>query len=273
MSKKILAVDLDDTLLSDDKTISEDNIAALNQMLDEGHVLAVDTGRPAHVIAKLLSPYPVFSRKNVYFLGFQGSLGYDPYNDEYLFGTFLDNAAAIDLLEKIHDSGLSALAFENGKIYAYEIDDNIVGYNKASGEHIDIMASAQDLKGRNLSKLMAVDFANHKALHDFVEANEKITDVHFNNMFSNVAFLEYVSKTASKGDGLVKLAEYLKVPVEDTIAVGDERNDISMIEAAGVGVSVINGRDEAKAVANYVTTVNNNNGAVAEVINKFILNQ
>ena len=60
--------------------------------------------------------------------------------------------------------------------------------------------------------------------------------------------------------------------MQDTVACGDERNDISMVQAAGVGVAVANARDELKAVADYITVLDNNNGAVAEAINKFILN-
>ncbi|MBO6130029.1 MAG: HAD hydrolase family protein, partial [Pseudobutyrivibrio sp.] len=56
MNKKILAVDLDGTLFDDNKDICKKNIDALNAMLDAGHVLAVDTGRPTHVMKNLLKP-------------------------------------------------------------------------------------------------------------------------------------------------------------------------------------------------------------------------
>ena len=236
---KILAVDLDGTLFADDKSICKENIEAINKMLDQGHVLAIDTGRPGYLLEKILKPYPVLSRENIYYLSFQGSVGYDPVNKKSLFGVYLDNDKAIKLLQNIHDAGLTALAFEEG--------DNLV-------------------------KLMAVSFNDHAYLHQFEEASRAEFEPHFDFMYSNVSFLEFISKEAGKGSGLIKLANYLDIPMEDTVACGDERNDISMIEAAHIGACVGNGRDELKACADYISEVDNNNGAVADVINKFIIN-
>ena len=59
--------------------------------------------------------------------------------------------------------------------------------------------------------------------------------------------------------------------MDDVITVGDERNDISMIEAAGTGVAVANAREELKSVADFITENDNNHGAIAEVIHKFII--
>ncbi len=269
---KILAVDLDDTLFADDKSICERNINALNQMLDEGHVLAVDTGRPSHIIENMLSSYSVFSRENVYFLSFQGSIGYDAFQKKNLFGDYLDNDAALELLTKILEAGLTAIAFEEGKIYCFGEDENTDGYRAAAQEDVIVLRDVELLKGRDLTKIMAVNFANHKALHDFEEAHFDETSKYFNSMFSNVAFLEYVPLNSGKGQGLLKLADYLNIPRDNTVACGDERNDISMVSMAKVGCAVINGRPELKEQADYITTANNNEGAVAEVIEKFILN-
>ena len=84
--------------------------------------------------------------------------------------------------------------------------------------------------------------------------------------------MEYIKKGTGKGDGVLKLAKLRGISVEDIVTVGDERNDISMIEAAGTGVAVANAREELKAIADYITEKDNNHGAIAEVINKFILN-
>ncbi len=271
MNKKILAVDLDDTLFNDDKSISQENIDALNKLLDAGHILAVDTGRPTHVMVKLLQPYHLFTRPNVYLLGFQGIMGYDVVNDNIIYGHYLDNDAAIRLLTYGLQAGLTMIAFEYGNIYSFRRDENVEGYAKISREPIEIIDSPEVLKGHNLTKIMVVNYKDHDSLHSFEDEHRAEMDVHFNSMFSNVAFLEYVVKGASKGDGLLELASYLDIPAENTIACGDERNDISMIRAAHIGVAVANARDELKAEADYITTRDNNHGAVAEAIYKFIL--
>jgi hydroxymethylpyrimidine pyrophosphatase-like HAD family hydrolase len=67
------------------------------------------------------------------------------------------------------------------------------------------------------------------------------------------------------------MADFYKVPVADTIAVGDEENDCPMIEAAGVGVAMSNASQVAKDIADYVTANDNNHSGITEVIEKFVL--
>ena len=84
--------------------------------------------------------------------------------------------------------------------------------------------------------------------------------------------MEYIKKGTGKGDGVKKLASILGIDISDIICVGDERNDISMVTVAGVGVAMANARPELKAVADYVTENDNNHDGIAEVIRKFVLN-
>ncbi len=272
MNRKILAVDLDDTTFDDNKDICKANLDALNAMLDAGHVLAVDTGRPIHVMKKLLKRFEVFDRENVYLLGYQGTVGTRAIDDEVLFGHFLDNEAAIKLMTYSKNAGLTTIIFEFGQIYSFSLNADTDRYSEISKEPITVIESPEDLRGHNLTKMMVVNFEDHEKLFQFEEAHKAEMEDSFVSMFSNVAFLEYVGKNSSKGAGLTELASILNIDMQDTVACGDERNDISMVQAAGVGVAVANARDELKAVADYITVLDNNNGAVAEAINKFILN-
>ncbi|MEG0963241.1 MAG: HAD-IIB family hydrolase, partial [Lachnospiraceae bacterium] len=92
-----------------------------------------------------------------------------------------------------------------------------------------------------------------------------------NCFFSCNEYLEYCPKDVDKGSGVKYIAEFLNVPMENTIAAGDERNDIPMIKAAGIGVAVSNAHKDVIAFADYVTENDNNHGAIAEIIKKFIL--
>ena len=68
-----------------------------------------------------------------------------------------------------------------------------------------------------------------------------------------------------------ELTRILNMPLDSTVAVGDEENDISMIQTAHIGVAVKNGIPEIRNVADYVTENDNNHDAIAEVIEKFVL--
>ena len=272
VNKKILAVDLDGTLFTDEKDICKKNLNALNSLLDMGHILVIDTGRPSHVVKKILKRFSLFERDNIYLLGYQGSIC-TRYNDDIiLFGNYLKNDSAISLLKHSVSAGLSTLAFEYENIYSFWMDENIEEYSKLSHEMIEIIDSPDELKNHKLTKIMAIDYNGSKALYDFQSSFQAEFDECFESMFSNPAFLEYIGRGSNKGICLLELAKRLSIPKDNIIACGDERNDISMIEAASVGVAVANARDELKAIADYITILDNNNGVVAEAVDKFILN-
>ena len=81
--------------------------------------------------------------------------------------------------------------------------------------------------------------------------------------------LELLPNGASKGNALRELSKFLRIPIEETIAIGDERNDVSMIKTAGIGVAVKNATIEPKTHANYITDEDSYKG-VEEILYKAI---
>jgi hydroxymethylpyrimidine pyrophosphatase-like HAD family hydrolase len=75
----------------------------------------------------------------------------------------------------------------------------------------------------------------------------------------------------NKGNSIRWMCDYLNIPLENTIAVGDAENDITMIQTAGIGAVMKNASDDMKQYGNYITKKDNNEGGVAEVIKKFML--
>jgi hydroxymethylpyrimidine pyrophosphatase-like HAD family hydrolase len=112
---------------------------------------------------------------------------------------------------------------------------------------------------------------DHDSLVDFRAEMRKTTAGKLFDVFSKPEMLEFSHMKSNKGDAVRFMADYYKVPLSDTIAAGDEENDCPMIEAAGVGVAMLNASPVAKQAANYVTTVDNNHGGIAEVIEKFVI--
>ena len=80
-----------------------------------------------------------------------------------------------------------------------------------------------------------------------------------------------VQSTRTKGTGAQYLVKLLNIPHTSTVAIGDEQNDIPMIQSAHIGIAMKNGIDDIKKTADYVTENDNNHDAIAEVIEKFIL--
>ena len=271
-NKKLLAVDMDGTLFDDDKTISKENLAAITKLLDAGHVFAFNTGRPNHALNEILSVYKEFDRDNVYILGHQGVIGTAFNSDVEIFSDCIDNADALEVISEVLRLGITCIVFDSRHIYTFNDNWFIESYKKLSGEQLVYLKNIDELKGKNITKLIAVDYDHPERLQAFKDEHEPVFGDRFESFFSHYAFMEYVKKGTGKGDGVKKLADYLGIDMADVICVGDERNDISMVTVAGVGVAMANGREELKAVADYVTQNDNNHAGIAEVIDRFVLN-
>ena len=121
-------------------------------------------------------------------------------------------------------------------------------------------------------KLITIELEDKTRLEAFrneIENSELGNEL--NCTFSNSKYLEFYSKRAGKGNALVNLCNLLNVKVSNSVAAGDEENDREMIMAAGVGAVMANGNEALKADADYVTRNDNNNDAIAEVIERFFM--
>ena len=85
-------------------------------------------------------------------------------------------------------------------------------------------------------------------------------------MYSNPYYLELIPKQSGKGEAMIRLCEHLGIPVRNSIAAGDGDNDISMIQAAGLGIAMINAPDSVKSAADVITEYDNDHDGLAEYL-------
>lgn len=117
--------------------------------------------------------------------------------------------------------------------------------------------------------MLLIDLDHKERLEAFQQAHAEWEKGKCSSFFSCKEYLEYCPLGANKGYGVEFLCDFLGVPIENAVAVGDEENDISMIRNAGVGVAMKNALQIVKDAADYVTEHNNNEDGVTEVIEKF----
>ena len=234
---KLLFTDLDGTLLTDDKRILDADMAAIEAMLSRGHKLVLCTGRPLTSAKQLAQKYG-FDKPGFFLVSFNGGLIYD-------YATETEQLKTYCRLMKMD----------------YVVVKDIREYY---GEFINVVVKPP-------IKVNIITPFDHSSLVDFRAEMRKTTAGKLFDVFSKPEMLEFSHMQSNKGDAVRFMAEYYKVPLEDTIAVGDEENDCPMIEAACVGVAVANASPVAKAAADYVTANDNNHSAIAEVIEKFVL--
>lgn len=267
---KLIALDMDGTLLTTDKRVSEKNKAAIKEAEAKGVKIVLASGRPLIGITKYLNELDLL-KDDDYVLSFNGGLVQNTKTQKVvsklpLKGKDLKN---IYKISKELNINIHAFSAKDGlitpKISQYTeheadingIEINIRDFNEIDDEEDIIkvmMIDPQEILDPAIKKLPA-------------ELYEK-----YSVFKSAPFFLEFTNKEVDKGLGLKKLGEYLGIKKEEIIACGDAGNDLSMVKYAGLGVAMENATKEVKEVANFITTSNDEDG-IANVIEKFILNE
>ena len=273
MTTKILFTDLDDTLLDDNKNVSTEDLRSINEMITAGHRFVIATGRPlysAKVVAKSLDLY----RDGIFLVTSNGAAIYDCGSEKVISARTVNPG----FVGRMFDAAMA----EDLHIHTYT-DTHVVSLRRT--KELEIYCDRIRMPFRILEKipedlpapppkfvLMSIKDNSRKILEDFRDRHSYLTDGKVQNVFSNDYLLEYLPLGISKGEGLKDLCSLLGIPVECSVAAGDEANDIPMLDAAGLGVVVRNGNDEAKSHAGYICERTNNESAISEIIEKFLMN-
>ena len=265
MSYKILFIDVDDTLLKNDLTISPENAEAIRLASSRGKKIVICSGRGIFGIKKYLD-----------FLGTGG--------DEYVIclnGGIIYNYKT---MEVVSEEFLPPLYSETICRVGREFDIPTQGYFRdkliiekmygVTGQYIKRMGISAVLvpdlaKYPRLSKILFT--WDHERLKGVCERLMPLVSDEVSLVFSKPEYLEFTHKNATKGKAVESLCKRLGIGLDEAIAMGDGQNDKSMITSAGLGVAVANACRELKDAAGYITKNTNETNAVKEVIEKFLL--
>lgn len=255
----LLATDLDATFLTDDRKVTDENKSAIEYFMSEGGYFTIATGRSIRGLGFVLD----IITPNAPLILYNGAMIYDLEKQEPLYETFLDKSIS-GLLEKIEaEYPFSGIEVCSGNT-VYITRDN---------ERIKKILSKEGVIGK-YKHFSGVDMPWRKALF-IQEADElpiirkAIMESEFKNkcnfMQSSPYYMEILPLDATKGKALLKLAEYLGVNKDRTIGLGDNENDIPLIESARYGIAVSNAIPELLDIADIVTA-DNNSHAIAKII-------
>ena len=267
---KILFTDIDGTLLTDTKEIPEENRKAIEQMTNAGHKIDLATGRalPGAVSqAEKLS----LTYDGCYVIAFNGGEIYDTYRKQTLYKSRIPMDTVDKIFQLCEKEQVHVQTYDNTHVLAYHMNKHLERYCKeivCEYKLVDDITASLD---QEPSKVLLLDYDNHETLE---RMKELILDVAGNTVdafYSSPSLLEVVLKGTHKGVAVQKLCEILDIPLENSVAVGDGMNDIPMIKAAHIGVAMKNANDTVKSQADYVTTLTNNEGGFAELVEKFLL--
>lgn len=256
---KIVASDLDGTLLDNDSMLSEENKRAIAELDKKGIFFVPSTGRTFREVLPELK-----SNEHIRFITHtNGAVIHDKKTGEHIYNC-IDNALACevyDILSK-YDTHIGIRANGNFYVPADKLDASLAKHYGFTDAHVNCITNyaigqvnfREWLSTAEHIEDFSVFFGNEK---DFVECCAQIDS---NKLLKSAKFppkgIEIFSVNAGKGRALHLLADKLGIPHEDTIAVGDSLNDLTMIEAAGLGLGVSNSYDELKVICDEIICSN-----------------
>ena len=276
---KILAFDVDDTLLNQDSVLSERNYQAITRAMQKGYHVVIATGRVLSAI-----PSDLLAVEGIrYAVTSNGARITDIKKNETMYTDFLAKEEVEKMISLLSDSTIMKEVFYNNKVYADRhclehlsqygiVNEWNINYIKTTRVPVEntmalIEQHIDSLENINLT------FASLQKREQVLEKLRFTTEL---SLFPSPPFcstsdiIEIGGKTASKAQALKAFAEILGLGEDSIMAFGDSSNDIHMIKAAAVGVAMANAVPEAKTVADYITGSNAEDGvamALEELLN------
>jgi Cof subfamily protein (haloacid dehalogenase superfamily) len=267
MEYKMIVLDLDDTLLRDDHSISERTKEALMQAQEKGVKVVLASGRPTFGMLPIADELSL-AQYGSFILSFNGGKIINYKSKEAMFSSTLSLPQVKKLYELSQREGVDLLTYVGDEIIAE--NDNPYTTIESQLTKLPIKLVSDFVEGVK-EEVVKVLMVGHPDKMKVVEAKLQVELAEeFSVMRSKPFFLEFTEKGVTKGTSLNHLIQELGIKREEVIAMGDSYNDQAMIEFAGLGVAMGNAPDDIKAIANHVTDTNMNDG-VAKVVEEFVL--
>lgn len=272
MKYKLICMDMDGTVLDDDKKVSEENLKAIKEAHSKGVKIAICTGRlfaNAKVYADMFGiKAPIIASNGAYIK--------DKDDNDVIYKSVLGSEKAKKIFSTINKYGLSIFFNTCDAVISNRDFDERNTYVRMNKElpkdqqvkliYIKDMLEIIEKNGDEILKCICIE-SDIEKLNRARKEIEAFGEFEVVSSFRNN--FEVMCRGVSKGRAAKVLAGFYNIKREEVICIGDNENDISMIEYAGLGVAMGNAEDKVKKISDYITDTNNNFG-VAKAINKFV---
>ncbi|GAA5416656.1 5-amino-6-(5-phospho-D-ribitylamino)uracil phosphatase YitU [Paraliobacillus ryukyuensis] len=258
-SQHLIALDLDGTLLTDGKIISDRTKRTVLEAKKQGHIVVISTGRPHRSSIDYYHELGL----DTPMVNFNGALIHHPTDNKWdALHSPLPERTAKSIIQTCYDLEVKNIMAEvSDDIYLDRYDEELMNILHTDKEDNPIIIGSlkNELNTDPTSLLIHPSEGNIDALREQLDRDHASVIEH-RKWGAPWNIIEIVRKGMNKAVGLKRIAHYYHIPQERVIAFGDEDNDLEMIEYAGVGVAMGNAIDELKQLANHTTLTNEENG-------------
>lgn len=263
MRYKMIAVDMDGTLLNSQGSITEKTVSSIRQAVEKGAIFTISTGRPIQGVER----FNKILNLDAPFITYNGAMIVKGKSKEILYERGLTAEDARSILHCAKRFNPTVMIWSNNKLYASELNDRTFQYKKLSDVEPILIENEDEIIRNGITKILWYDDAENIA--GYLDSLGDYLGDGINYHTSQPYFLEFVDKRVSKAAAMETLGQYYGINTAEMIAVGDGLNDLPMIEYAGLGVAMGNAHPLVKEKADYITLSNDDDG-VAHVLDKYI---
>lgn len=268
MIYKMIAIDMDDTLLNDELKISKENKEAIQKAVEKGIKIVLCSGRASISINSFLEELNL-KDNNQYGISYNGAIIFNAKSLKIMNQENVALEYAQYLFSLAKKENIYVQTYQGNNLLVEKSNYYTKRYVTQTGvKPVEIGDFSIGIKD-DVIKILFQD--EHEKLIKTAERLKAWTKGKLHMFFSKPYYLEFTSIKANKGLAVNKLGQKLGFKKENIICIGDSFNDLYMIEEAGLGVAVANAHPDIKKYADYVTKNDNNHHAIKEVIEKFIL--
>ena len=267
MTIKYIFCDIDETLCDMRRPICQENVEAIRKAHEQGTKFVLSSGRLPVAIYDVLDEIKQERCDSEYVISSNGSLLIKTNND-ILYDNPLRKEDFITLVTWLSDSEYDFVSFADFDRY-HLLKTRVEPKNEWGEDIMDLEACHEYIKEKKPYKLLVG--ADAEELKRVIKKIEEMTDGRVTGLFSHAEIIEVVNSDVSKGKAIRELCARTGVDIKDTIAIGDNMNDYTLLEAAHIKACPANAVPAIKELCDYISPKTAGEGAVADIIEKFVL--
>ena len=268
---RCLFTDMDGTLFNDRKVITPGNYTALSDFAAAGNHIVYSSGRSLDSMLDVLEEHRL-RFPGSYISAYNGALIYECESGRVLFERRVPMEIVRDIFSMAETLGVHCQTYSGDAILTLHDSPELARYRHYIPRPAVIGEGMWKALTEDPCKVLAIQLDRAETVDRAMLLKEKVAEKYadcIESVFSNPYYLEFFSKDAGKGNALKALCSILNIPICDTIAAGDEENDLSMILEAGIGCAVQNATDKLRSKADYVCRNTCNHDAIQEILISF----